>query len=74
MARTLEQVRTELTEWEECLSAIRTSQEYRIGSRWLTRANLPDVYRIVKDLRIEEFRLVRGGSGPRVQKIIPRDS
>ena len=74
MPRTIEQVRTDLTHWEACLKTIGTNQEYRIGTRWYTRANLSEVYKIVKDLRRELAALERGrGGGMRVQRVLPRD-
>jgi hypothetical protein len=74
MPRTLAQVKSELASWEACLESIRTGQEYRIGARWLTRANLNDVWKIVQSLRLEAARLESGrGSGPQVTRVVPVD-
>ena len=72
MPRTIEQVQTEINEWEACLAAIRTGQEYWIANRRLTRPDLATVYKIVKDLRKELSSLERGGR-MRVTRIVPRD-
>ena len=58
---TLAQAEAKLSEYLAAESAILTGQEYRIGARSLTRANLEEVQKGIEiwDARVK--RLTRGG-------------
>ena len=71
MPETIEQVQTDLADWKACQAAIRTGQEYRMGSMWMTRADLEKVDRIVTRLEHKLERMVRGW-GIRVMNAVPR--
>lgn len=72
----LTQVRTRLTAYYAAETAILTGQEYRIGTRSLTRADLGEVRKAISDLQIEELGLVSktaGGGRRWAGRVIPRD-
>lgn len=73
---TLERAKLHLGAWLDAELACSTGQSYTIGSRSLTRANLPEIHKQieywekrVKVLEIEE----KGGRIRRSKRFIPRD-
>ena len=75
MAWTLEEAKQHLQAWMEAELAVSiTGQRYKIGSREITRADLPEIRRQILFWRNEVDRLVRGRSGgARVMRVVPRD-
>lgn len=71
---TLDQARQHLNAWLEAELAVSTGQRYRIGSRELTRADLPEIAERIRFWSNEVARLESGrGSGARVIRVVPRD-
>jgi len=58
---TLAQAETKLSEAMAAISAVMTNQEYRIGNRWLTRADLDSLQKAVTFWDNQVKRLTRGG-------------
>jgi hypothetical protein len=58
-----------LTEVRAAISAALTGQEYRIGNRWLTRANLKELMDMETHYEAKVARLSRGG--PRIRGATP---
>jgi hypothetical protein len=58
---TLAQAETKLQECLDAISAVMTGQEYRIGNRWLTRADLDSLQKAVVFWDSQAKRLSRGG-------------
>lgn len=54
-------------------TAILSSQEYRIGSKSLRRADLSDVQRKIKELQNEIARLESGGKN-KIVRVVPMDN
>lgn len=73
MAWDLQTAQKHLEAWLEAELAISTGQNYRIGTRWLTRADLSDVRQQIKFWRNEVIRLQEGRRGMRVMRVVPRD-
>lgn len=71
----IEEARSMLKTWLDAEKAVAVSgQSYRIGTRQLTRANLPDIVERIKFWRNELAKLEDGkGSGARVFRGVPRD-
>jgi len=59
--------------WIEAEKAVRTGQEYRIGTRFLRRADLGEIRRSIKYWK-DELASLEGASRIRVQQAIPRDT
>lgn len=71
---TLDEARAALAMWLEAERAVATGQSYKIGTRSLTRAALPDIAARINFWRKEVERLEAGVSrGPRVFRAVPRD-
>ena len=68
---TLAQAEAKLAEALDAVSAVMLNQEYRIGSRTYTRANLSELQRAVEFWDGKVRRLDRGG-GIRVTEGTPR--
>ena len=60
---TLEEIADQKTAYKKALMALSTSQEYVMGRRRLTRADLPEVRKTLAFLE-EEGRKLSGTSGP----------
>ena len=58
--------------WIEAEKAAMTGQEYRIGSRFLRRADLGEIRRSIKYWK-DELASLEGVSRIKVRQIIPRD-
>ncbi len=70
----LAEARADLAVWKSALRAIAIGQEYEIGSRRVTRADLPEVRKLVQYYQNLVNRLSSGRrAGARVQRIIPYD-
>lgn len=72
-AWTLQQARQHLDAWLAADLAVSTSQEYRIGTRWLTRADLREVRQQIQFWRNEVAKLEQGRTGARIMRVVPRD-
>lgn len=70
----LQEAEADLALWKKALRAIAASQEYRIGTRSLTRANLSECREMVKHYENLVSRLSAGrGPGARVIRPVVRD-
>lgn len=69
---TLVELKERLALYTTAEAAVLKSQSYTIKDRTLTRADLREIRRAIKDLRAEIERLERGG-GIRLSRVIPRD-
>ena len=70
-AYTLAEVNAELTLWKAALSACSRKQEYTIGDRSLTYADLPEIRQTIDWLESKQTRLTSGGSRTRAGVAIP---
>ena len=59
-------------DWVQAERAVQSGQEYKIGSRYLRRADLEDIRAAIKYWKGEIDRL-EGKTRIRVQQVIPRD-
>ena len=75
MSWTLDEAKLHLKTWLDAELAVATGgQSYKIGTRSLTRADLPDIMAQIKFWRNEVARLQSGASGgSRVLRAVPRD-
>lgn len=73
MPWTLEEARQHLQAWMDADLAVSLGQEYRIGARWLTRANAAEIAERIRYWRREVERLQAGRAGARVIRVVPRD-
>lgn len=77
MSTRLETLRTRLQQYIDCEASILSgAQEYSIGSRRLTRANLKEISDMIRYLEKEvsnEESMVNGRSRNKVLGVIPRD-
>lgn len=74
MSWTLQTAQTHLQTWLDAELAVATSQEYRIGTRSLRRADLDEIRQQIKFWRNEVDRLTNGRKrGARVMRAVPRD-
>lgn len=64
---TLAELDEQLTAYKAALLALSTSQSYRIGTRELTRADLPEIRSTLDYLAREQARLVNGSAPVGVQ-------
>lgn len=69
---TLERAKTHLEAWLDAELAVSTGQSYRIGSRQLQRANLPEIRKQIQYWRSEIARL-EGKGRRKVMRAVPRD-
>jgi len=71
----LQEVKEDLKLFKEARRAIATGQSYRIGNRQLDRASLPDIEKIIHELRQEKSILERKlkGRGRKAYRAVPRD-
>jgi hypothetical protein len=69
----LEEARTALAEWKAAISALSTSQSYDIGTRSLTRVDLPAARDQVQYFAKIVEQLSGTGGGVRVVRVVPRD-
>lgn len=77
MSSRLETLKSRLQQYLDCEAAILSgAQEYSIGSRRLTRADLSEIGKMIRylesEIAIEEARINRKGRN-RVVGVIPRD-
>lgn len=71
---TLAEASAKLAIWQAAVDAIAGSQEYRIGTRQIRRADLDDCLKMVKYYEGEVTRLTAGRRrGARVMRAVPRD-
>ncbi len=72
---TLDEAKLHLKTWLDAELAVATGgQSYKIGTRSLTRADLPEIMKQVKYWRNEVAKLESGaGGGARVLRAVPRD-
>jgi hypothetical protein len=74
MAITVAFAEERLQMWLDAEAAVATGQSYKIGSRQLVRADLPDIRKQIAYWDDQVTRLKAGrGKGARVVRIIPRD-
>lgn len=74
---TLERAKTHLEAWLDAELAISTAQAYSMGSRTLTRANLPEVRKQIDYWRNQVSQLEMQQSGKRMRRtkqFIPIDN
>jgi len=69
---TLQQAQEQLEIWLEASREVATSQSYRIGTRWLTRADLGDIQKQIQYWQSQVSQLSRRGRN-RVYRTVPRD-
>lgn len=69
----LDDARTFLKAWMQAELAVTTGQNYTIGTRILTRANLKEIAARVEFWRGEVARLENGGTRKRVFRLVPLD-
>lgn len=62
-----------LTAWMQAELAVTTGQNYTIGTRILTRANLKEIAGRVEFWRGEVERLENGRTRKKVFRLVPRD-
>jgi hypothetical protein len=67
---TLAQAEEKLTETLDAISTVMTGQEYRIGNRWLTRADLDSLQKAVVFWDAQVKRL-SGGGGIKIRGASP---
>lgn len=65
---TLERARTHLEAWLDAELAISTAQSYSMGSRTLTRANLPEVRKQIDYWRNQAAQLEMQANGKRMRR------
>ena len=65
MIFTTEEIAEQMKAYKAALTALSLGQSYRIGERWLTRADLPEVRRTLEWLGAQEQAL-KGGNRMRV--------
>lgn len=65
--------RERLTAYLKAEAAILSSQEYRLGSKSIRRADLDDVQKKIKELQNEIARLESGGKN-KVVRVVPIDN
>lgn len=72
----LEKAKTRLDAYYEAELAVLAGQEYRIGTRSLTRADLQEIRKAIKELEnlVDELEAATNGKGRRkAYRITPRD-
>lgn len=70
----LEKAKETLEMWKEAERAVATGQRYKIGSRELVRAELPQIAERIKYWEREVARLSNGGKRViKTRRIVPRD-
>lgn len=72
-AWTLETAQKHLAAWLDAELAVTTGQEYRIGTRSVSRANLAEIRQQVLFWRREVENLSSKRGPRRVMRVIPRD-
>jgi hypothetical protein len=70
---TLEIAKEQLDIWLEASREVAISQSYRIGTRWLTRADLGDIAAQIKYWENKVAQLSRKGRN-RMYGVVPRDN
>lgn len=70
---TIEEARQNLTMWLEAERAVSTGQSYKIGTRSVTRASLPQIAERIQFWRKEIEKLESGRKGNRVWRGVPID-
>ena len=71
---TLEDAKENLQIWVDAQKAVATGQSYKIGTRSLTRASLPDILKMIRYWQNVIDELEAGvGRGARVLRGVPRD-
>lgn len=73
MPWTLAEAQQHLQAWLEAELAVSQGQEYRIGGRSLTRADVSLIAERIRFWRAEVVRLETGRRGARVLRAVPRD-
>lgn len=66
--------RDRLDMWLAAEAAVATGQEYQIGTRSLRRADLKQIHEQIMFWKGEVEKLESGRRGPRVMRIVPRDT
>lgn len=73
MSWDLQTAQTHLQAWLEAELAVATSQSYRMGTKYLQRADLKHIHNQIKFWRNEVLKLQTGSKGRRVRQVIPWD-
>lgn len=73
MAWDKETVKNRLEMWLAAEAAVATGQEYRIGTRFLRRADLKTIREQILFWKRELDKLESGQRGARVMRVVPRD-
>lgn len=73
MTWTLQTAQSHLEAWLAAELAVASGQSYRIGTRYLNRADLAQIREQIKFWRNEVVRLTSGQRGARVFRVVPRD-
>lgn len=73
MAWTLETAKNHLAAWLQAELAVASGQSYRIGTRYLNRADLDQIREQIKFWRNEVQKLSSNKKGARMIRVVPRD-
>lgn len=68
----LETAREHLNAWLQAELAVSTGQSYKIGSRQLQRADLPEIRKQIQFWK-KEVQALEGKPRRRVTRVVPRD-
>jgi len=60
---TAAEIEEEITGWKAALSAVRSGQSYSIAGRTLTRVDVAEIMKILRDLDVER-QMLAGHTGP----------
>lgn len=60
---TAAEIEEEIAGWKAALSAVRTGQSYSIGGRTLTRVDVAEIMRTLRELDAER-QMLTGNTGP----------
>lgn len=74
MQQRLDKLKKRLEQYEEAEEKILNAQAYTMGSRSLTRADLPYVQKMIQSLEDEiDLLETRGTTGRRAARLVPMD-
>ena len=70
---TLAQAEAQLTTWLTAMEKVASGQEYEIGNRKMTRANLAEIRETIEywDSKVQQLDRNSGSGGLRVRPVVP---